>query len=205
MCTMRITALVLAAGGSTRMGGANKLLLSLRGKPVLTHVLEAVCEAPVTEVVVITGYDARPVRAVAAAHAVRLVYNPDHAAGMATSLRCGLTAAPEADGYLICLGDMPHIAPETLRRVCAAFAAQPAPSIIAPVHGGRRGHPVLFDAAFRNALCALRGDVGARAVLQALADALVPVAVDDAGIFEDLDTPAAYAHACRARPQNTTS
>lgn len=192
---MHLTALVLAAGQSRRMGADNKLLLPVHGRPLLAHTVECVQEEA-DEVIVVTGFDDRRVRAALSDQAVRIVYNPEHEQGMATTIRRGLLAAAQADAYAIVLGDMPALKPSTLAQLRAALeaaAARGEQAIALPTYDGRRGHPVCFHAAFRPALMALKGDVGARAVLEAHPDRVVLVPVDDPGILQDVDTPEAYA------------
>lgn len=188
-----VTAVVLAAGRSARMGARNKLLLQHRGVPLLRHALDTLAAAGLDDVVVVTGHEAAAVEAAVRDRAVRVVHNTAYAEGMASSIRCGVAAAAPPHRVLLVLGDMPSVRPATLRRLLAAHAEAPAPAIVQPRHAGRPGHPVLFDAAFRAELLALAGDVGARAVLQAHPGALVRVEVDDPGVLLDVDTPSAYA------------
>lgn len=195
-----ITAVVLAAGASRRMGAANKLLLPLGRTPVVVRVVEAVRAASVAEeAIVVTGHERAAVEEVLAPYPARCVHNADYASGMASSIRRGVEAAsPHADGIVIGLGDMPLVQPETWRRLRIRFAEASRPAIVFPVNGGRRGHPVLFDTTFRDELLQLHGDGGARAVIRAHADAALGVPVDDPGIFRDLDTRAAYEALVRA-------
>jgi molybdenum cofactor cytidylyltransferase len=92
---------------------------------------------------------------------------------------------PAAEGWLVALGDMPHVQPATIAALCDALAAGAA--IAAPVYRGRRGNPVGFGREHLEALLALEGDQGARAILASQPVTLVEVA--DAGIFGDVDTP----------------
>ena len=188
-----ITAIILAAGRSSRMGASNKLLLPFGEWTILEHVVANVSRSSVDDLVVVTGHEDRQIRDVLSDPRVRVAYNPEHEKGMATSLRRGLlAAAPDTDGFMICLGDMPLVTIETLTKLCEAFAAQDGRAIVVPTVGGERGHPVLFHRAFREALMQLEGDVGARAVLAAHEADVVEVPVQDEGIFHDIDTQEAY-------------
>lgn len=190
--TPSIAALVLAAGRSNRMNGANKLLLPFEGVPLLARTVARVQAAPVADVIVITGHDDRPIRDALEDLEVRIVYNPEYNDGLATSIRRGLLAAPLADGYLICLGNMPFVTTETLSRLCRQFAAAPSPSIVVATHHGQPGHPVLLHRTFRDALIALTGDDGAHAVAEAHPESVVRLEVPDAAILETIDTPETY-------------
>lgn len=200
MTAPRVTALVLAAGHSSRMEGANKLLLPLHDDaPLLERTVQVVLASSVDDVVVVTGHDDRPIRDALADYPVTVAYNPEHRFGMATSLRRGLIAAGEApDGVLVCLGDMPFVRPATIDAVLQHFAETPPDSIILPTYHDQPGHPVLFSITYRDEMMALDGDVGARSVLEAHASAVQRVPVDDPGVLRDVDTRAAYEKALRS-------
>jgi molybdenum cofactor cytidylyltransferase len=114
----------------------------------------------------------------------------DADSGMAASLthaiRRSLDLFSPLDAWLVALGDMPHVAPATLRALADALAG--GAGIAAPVMAGRRGNPVGFGRVHLDALLALRGEQGARALLQAFP--VTEVEVIDPGIFHDIDTPA---------------
>lgn len=191
-----LTAVVLAAGASRRMQARNKLLLDFRGKPLVAHSVEAVLAAAPGEVVVVLGHEADRVRSVLSAYPVRFVHNNRHTEGMLTSIQAGVAAAaPNALGYMICLADLPLLEPTELRTLAeAAIAAiaQDPESIIVPVHGGQRGNPVIFSAAYRPKILAQRGSLGCRGLIKAHPDRVVPVEMATDHILVDVDTPAAY-------------
>ena len=185
-----LSGIVLAAGSSFRMEGANKLLLPWKERCVLQIVVERVCEVGLGEVVVVTGHQRAEVEEKLSRYPVRLVHNPDFAEGMAASIRVGVEAASGEKGYLFALGDMPRIASTTLLKVAEALESREA--IAVPVSNGRRGHPVAIGSTYRNALLALTGDRGARPVLAKNAANVVEVPVEDEGIFVDVDTQESY-------------
>jgi len=107
--------------------------------------------------------------------------------GMGASLAAAVESTASADGWIVALGDMPAIRPETIARIAGALAE--GATIAAPFDAsGRRGHPVGFSRSLRAELLALDGDIGARPVLERHAASVVAVTVDDAGIFVDIDT-----------------
>lgn len=197
--TIRLAAVVLAAGRSSRMGAANKLLLPFGDGCVLDAVLRAVTASGFAEIVVVTGAEADAVGGVARKHGARPVHNVRFAEGMGGSLAIGVAACAPADGYAVFLGDAPLVTPASIRLLITAFARRPAdpthPAGVVPTFNGRRGHPVLFAHALRRELGALTGDEGARGVLARHAAAVVEVPVDDDGILVDVDTPGAYSAA----------
>jgi molybdenum cofactor cytidylyltransferase len=187
-----IAAIVLAAGHGSRMGApTSKLLAELAGKPLVRHAVEAACASPARPVVVVTGHDAERVRAALLDLDVTFVHNPDHATGMASSLRAGVAAVaavPAAAGALICLGDMPRVTSAHLARLIDAFDDDG--SIIVPTCDRKRGNPVLLGRRHFAAIETLEGDVGARALIERNAAAVHWLAIDDPAILLDIDTPA---------------
>jgi molybdenum cofactor cytidylyltransferase len=197
-------ALVLAAGTGSRFGG-RKLLAPWGGGVLLYGALQAAFTAPVAGVILVTGADAEAISAAARDFAATLatpldlqvVHAPDHRGGLSASLRAGLAAVPASvSGVFIFLGDMPCI-PGAIPHALADALALPDIVAAAPIHQGQRGHPVLAAASLIPQLMALRGDQGARRVLDRLGPALALVPTDDPGILLDIDEPSDLA---RIRP-----
>jgi molybdenum cofactor cytidylyltransferase len=192
----KVAALVLAAGSSRRMGGANKLLQPVGGIAMLRRAVNAALASRCTPVLVVTGADADAVQACLGGLDVQCEHNPEHASGMASSLRCGLVALPaDADAAVVLLADMPQIDGGHVDRLLAAFDPR-QPKIVAPVRDGRRGNPILWPREFFAEMMAVEGDVGARELLQRHAAQVELVSFDDDAIFADVDTPAALAALC---------
>lgn len=184
---MRVAAILLAAGSSRRFGG-QKLLAPWRGRPLYEHALEALLASPaVTEIIVVVqpGFAVPPAR-----QRCRFIENPEHAEGMGASLRAGVRAAPaDAEAYLVALADMPRITPELVAALVAGHAAAGRP-IMVPVHGGRRGHPVVMGRELREALLAVTGDVGAREIIRAHPGWVAELETADEAVVFDVDLPA---------------
>lgn len=191
---MRIAAIILAAGLSSRMAGGNKLLADLAGKPVLRHTVENVLASRADPVVVVTGHQAGDVEELIQDLPVTVCFNSRFADGMATSLSAGIAALPgDVDGALIFLGDMPLIKADVVNAVIDAFRPDEGKTIAVPVHAGRRGHPVLWGREHFAQLMALTGDEGARQLLAAHADQIAECDCPSDAIFADADTPEALA------------
>jgi molybdenum cofactor cytidylyltransferase len=190
--TKRVAALVLAAGRSTRMGGPNKLLAEIAGKPLVRIAVEEALASRARPVIVVTGHERERVEAALAGLPVRFVHNPDYAQGLSGSLRTGLAAVPaEADAAVVCLGDMPQVDAALIDRLIAAFDPARGALIVVPTVEGKRGNPVLWSRRFFPELAALEGDVGARHLIGTYGEALVEVPVTDRAAFTDVDTPEA--------------
>jgi molybdenum cofactor cytidylyltransferase len=188
-----VVGILLAAGRGRRfdpLGQRNKLLQALPeagGESVVAASARKLL-AVLDTVIAVVPPDDGGVGALLSSIGCELTVCPDADSGMAASLvhaiRHSLPHAPAA--WLVALGDMPHVAPATLRAVAEALAAG-AP-IAAPVMGERRGNPVGFGRVHLPALLALEGEQGARSLLQSCPITGVPV--NDPGIFRDIDTPA---------------
>ncbi|MEO1292419.1 MAG: molybdopterin-binding/glycosyltransferase family 2 protein [Pseudomonadota bacterium] len=190
-----ISGLLLAAGGSRRMGpGQHKLLEDIDGQPLLRRSADQLRESAVDEVVVVVGAEADQMRAVLVGTAAEIVEAADWQQGMAASLRAGMRAiSPRADAVLIALADMPEVDARLINRVMAAFDAEEGREIVRPMApNGRPGQPVLFGRRFFESLNALSGDQGARSVVQENDEFVVDVYADNDSPLVDLDTPEAW-------------
>jgi molybdenum cofactor cytidylyltransferase len=182
------SAIILAAGESTRTGDANKLLHPIDGVPMLARVVDTVRSSHVDDVVVVTGHDSQAVRACLGSRRLRLVHNPDYAQGMSTSIRAGIDAAGDADGACIVLGDMPWVSRDHINALLAAFDPAHERLICVPEFGGESGNPVLWARQYFPALRELRGDRGAKALWMSRLEHVGRVSVDSSGIHRDVDT-----------------
>ena len=194
-------AIVLAAGESRRFG-SDKLLhpLTLRGMtmPLAAHSLLPWLETfgPVT-VVVRPGADAfcsaiETALGMVKSAPIRWVECLGAAQGMAASLVCGVRANRDAAGWLVGLADMPSLPSAAITGVRDALSAGAA--LAAPSRSGRRGHPVGFASHYYDQLMDLKGDNGARRLLERDSDSVIEIRVDDAGILADIDSPGDLRH-----------
>jgi len=190
----RIAAILLAAGRSSRMGVANKLLTDIDGAPMVRHAVEAATASHARPVIVVTGNEQGKVQAALRGCKATFVHNPRFAEGMSTSLQAGLAALPaNVDGALVCLGDMPLVTAAALDRLIAAFSPLEGRAICVPTWNGKRGNPVLWDRRFFAAMADLAGDVGAKHLIGEHADLVAEVAMSDDAVLTDIDTPEALA------------
>jgi molybdenum cofactor cytidylyltransferase len=181
-----IHALVLAAGSGSRFGGG-KLMAPWRGGVLLDGALDAAFAAQARSVTVVVGADPG-VGDHARARGATVVEAADHALGLSASLKAGVAALPEdARGVLVFLGDMPLVPHGVLKPLAEAIEAG-APAA-APVFGGKIGNPAALSAGLFPQVLALQGDRGARAILEALGEALVRVQSPGSGVLIDIDRP----------------
>ena len=185
---LKVAAVVLAAGRSSRMAPRNKLLEFIEGKPLIAQTVSAALDSGAGLVIVVTGFEAERVEEALRGLKVKVVHNADHAQGLSTSLRTGLGALPRnSDGALILLGDMPKIGSEDLDALLAAFKCRE--TICVPMRDGRRGNPVLWGAHYFPEIMRLVGDRGAKPLMAKYPEHVIEVHIDSEGIFSDIDTP----------------
>lgn len=183
-----ICAIVLAAGRSLRMG-TQKLLLPLAGQAIIAHVVDELQRSPVNEIFVVTGMDGARISEALAGRRVCFVNNPDRDGDMLSSVRCGLWALPEScRAVLVAIGDQPRLTAELVAKLIGAFH-QSGRSIAVPVHGQRRGHPLLFSKRFRDEILQRFDDVGLRGLLEAHPQEIAEITVEAQCVLDDVDTP----------------
>jgi molybdenum cofactor cytidylyltransferase len=189
-----IAAVVLAAGRSSRMAPANKLLTEVEGRAMVVRAVEAALASQARPVIVVTGHDGGRVREALKGKHVVVVENPDFASGLSSSVKAGLAALPSnVDGALFMLGDMPRVTEAHLDRLIAAFSPVEGRAICVPTHRAKRGNPVLWARRFFADMQSLSGDAGARTILNQHAEQICEVEMADDGVLLDVDTPEALA------------
>ncbi len=190
----RYGAILLAAGLSSRFLDGDKLVHPWRGRPLMMWAVETLSKAPVVARVAVIGpQDGRKAEWLAKAE-VSCVVNTRPADGMGSSLALGARAlGDELEGVFVLLADMPLIPSGVFLDLVMALEARPECSIAAPVYEGQRGHPVLFGAEHVESLRRLRGDEGARAILQQARAATYFLPTVEPGVLRDFDTVEAFA------------
>ena len=184
---MKVAGIILAAGGSTRMGGQNKLLQMVDGTSLVQKVVRSALNSNIESVYVILGYQAALIRQCISNKSVNWVENSDWSRGMASSIKSGIEALnTDYDGAMILLGDMPFIEPITINQLLALYQKK---KIVVPVKNGRQGNPVLFSSSFFADLKLLGRDKGAKPIIKKNPDSVIIANVLTDTIFHDLDTP----------------
>lgn len=190
----RVVGILLAAGQSTRMGPANKLLAKIDGQAMVVYVVDAMLGSKVDEVILVTGHEADLVVEALGERPLTIVHNPDYAQGLSTSLRRALDALDDdVTGLLVGLGDMPRIRSSDINRLIAAFNPIEGRSICVPVVNGKRGNPVLFSTDYIEEMRMIEGDVGARHLIGVHAEHVCEIEMDDDATLIDVDTQEALA------------
>lgn len=186
-----VIGVLLCAGRGRRYGG-DKLDETLPdGQAVALASLRNLQRAGCRQVVAVLRPEQHELGARLSAHGARTVITEQADRGMGHSLAAAVEAAGPASGWVVALADMPMIQPASMARVLSLL--DEGADIAVLTFGGRRGHPVGWSSAWREALLGLEGDQGGRHLLQAHPARIVTQAVDDPGILFDIDTPEAMA------------
>lgn len=188
-----ISAIVLAAGESKRMG-RTKQLLDWEGRTILQRVLENLGRSRVDEVILVLGHEAERILQTLDTHKVKVVINENYKEGMITSIQQGLINLNEkVEAFFIVLADQPAVGPEIFDRLIDEFRqVSPQKGIVLPAFHGRKGHPALFGEKYKKEALHIEGDVGFRQVLQEHPEEILTVEMDTDSILQDIDTPDDY-------------
>ncbi|WP_236001100.1 nucleotidyltransferase family protein [Agrobacterium leguminum] len=187
---MSVAIVILAAGQSSRMGSAHKLLAEFDGMPLIHRSVVVASSCQSHSVIAVTGYRYAEIGAAITDLPVKLVYNAEFSSGMASSLVLGVAAAEadQPDGIMIMLADMPAVTVSDLDALIAAFSCCEARSIVRAAAGDRPGNPVIFPRALYADLKKLTGDKGARELIRSSGFPVADIEIGDGAII-DVDTP----------------
>lgn len=187
----KIAAIVLAAGRSARMG-SNKLVSPIHGVPLVRRAVDAALASAARPTIVVTGCYDKEVREALFQLPVSIVKNPEYAEGLSSSLRCGIKATPaDCDGAIVLLADMPKVTTGLIDKLIGEFNPDGGRAICVPTWRGKRGNPVLWAKIFFNEISGLKGDEGAKHLIERHKEAVCDVESLDDGPIIDIDTPEA--------------
>lgn len=186
-----LSAIILAAGESKRMGEA-KQLMPLGKSTLLEQAIDNLLNSSVDETIVVLGHKAEEITTKIANKPVKVVINPDYQQGMSTSIVAGLIMVdPRSQAVMLALGDQPLVASRTINQLIEAFNKN-RKGIAVPTYQGRRGHPIIFDIKYKAELFKLKGDIGGREIIQNHPKDVSMVAVDSESVISDIDTKDDY-------------
>lgn len=195
-----ISAIVLGAGLSQRMG-AFKQLLPYGAHTVIEQVVSVLLECSIDEVVVVVGHRYTEVENALSKWNVRTSFNPRFVDGMLSSLQHGWrNVNPNADAVMHVLGDQPQLDKSVVEQLIATYRERNT-GIVVPMVGTRRGHPILLNAGYRDEILSLSGDATMRDIMRRHADETREVAVATDGILRDMDTWNEYEREIKFRMQ----
>ncbi|RXT06411.1 NTP transferase domain-containing protein [Ammoniphilus sp. CFH 90114] len=187
-----ISAVILAAGMSTRMGEC-KPLIKHKGKTFLEHAIELARSVEVFQIAIVVGHEKERIQEQIQIQDSRLrwIYNPDYIKGQSYSLKAGWHSLGSSPGVMVFLADMPLIEKRTVNMIFEEGRKklhQKSSFVVQPCHYGTKGHPVFFGHIGLDALELLEGDTGGKSLISSVPN-YYGINIDDKGIYRDFDTP----------------
>ena len=191
MAVKQVAGVVLAAGESRRMGRL-KALLPFGNRTVIEQVLHPLLQSDLVSITVVLGHRAEEIAAVLKALPVHLVTNPHYRDGMTTSVQAALRhITPLPDAYLLALVDQPQLGLTPVQRVLTAFN-QTDKGVVIPTWKGKRGHPIILAARYRQDVLDLGPDQGLNLVTRGHPDDTLELPMSDDDILRDMDYQEEY-------------
>jgi molybdenum cofactor cytidylyltransferase len=186
---VRVAAIVLAAGESSRMQGINKLLIEVNGVPLIRRTLIGLSGAGVDEVVVVLGHEAQRVQPLVEDFPLTVVVNPDYHEGQMTSVECGLRALTEEfNAVLVAVADQPLLSAGDIGDLIGAYKKRSHGSIVVPIYQGQRGNPIIFDYALRDEMLSGGRNLGCANLIAENPELVVAAEMQNDHFTTDLDT-----------------
>lgn len=189
-----MSAIVLAAGLSTRMGEVNKLLLPFKDKTVIVSVVDNIINSGFEEVIVVTGYDAEKMENLLKHLDTKIVRNEDFKKGMTSSIQKGVSIA-KGDSYMICLGDMPFITNGDYLHIRTSFENNRQSNeacICVATYKNKKGNPVIFSSFYKNEILKQSNTEGCKEIILSNKQNVYNVEMNTANILKDIDTSDDY-------------
>ena len=186
---MKISAIILAAGESKRMGSLNKLLLPIHEEPIIKIVCKNVIKAKLDQVILVTGYQSSEIKKVVPNKINQLIYNSQWKSGMMSSISAGMSKLDDdIDGNLIILGDMPLISTKIIKLIKGEFQKYSGEHIVYPKFGNKQANPVIFPKKYFCEISNLRGDKGCKKVLKQYSKDSICIEFQSNEVIVDFDT-----------------
>lgn len=188
-----VSAILLSAGESRRMGSVNKLLLPVKGVPLVGHVAKTLTESMIGELVVVLGHEAAEIERSLDGLCIRTVFNDRYREGRMTSLHAGLEALTrEAEGIMVCLSDQPLLTVEDINKLIDCFRVRLSGDVVVPTYRGRRGNPVVFSDNIRRTILNGPRNLGCRHLIEINPEIVTMVEWGSDHVVVDVDTQEEY-------------
>ena len=182
-----ISAILLAAGQSKRMGDENKLTKKIQGVPLIQRSIQNILSSSIDELIVVLGYQVEIVeKLVDKNKKIRCVFNKDFESGMASSIKIGLSnLSKKTEVFFICLGDMPFVDPDIYNQI---IKYKNEKEIIVPTYKGQQGNPILFSKSMVDKIINIKGDSGAKKIIEINNDKILNIEINNQNIKKDYNT-----------------
>lgn len=189
-----LSAILLAAGSSRRMGTENKLLLPWQGEPIVAVTAKRLLAAGLKEIILVTGYQAADITAAVSHLPLQIVHNPLFEEGMTSSIQTGIRAA-HGQGYMIALSDMVLLTTSEYQQIATAWETQYKTDdhcIGIPIYQNQKGNPVIFPWALRQDILEHIEKEGCKAIVQRNPAHQFHIPMPTDHILQDIDRPEDY-------------
>ena len=182
-----ISAILLAAGQSKRMGGENKLTKKIQGAPLIKHSVKNILASSIDELIIVLGYQKEIIeKLIDKNKKIKFVFNKDFENGMASSIKTGLNnLSDKTKAFFICLGDMPMVNHEIYNQL---IKSKDNKEIIVPTYKGQQGNPVLFSKSMQDKINTIQGDIGANKILELNKNRIFNLTINNSCVIKDFDT-----------------
>jgi len=182
-----ISAILLAAGESKRMGGENKLKKKIDNEPLIKHSIQNILNSNIDELIVVVGYQEEIIKKLIIKNKkIKIISNKNFKNGMASSIKEGLKhLSKKAEYFFICLGDMPNINKKIYNNL---IKSKNKNQIIIPSYKGKRGNPVLFNKSMKKIITNIKGDSGAKKIITMYKEKIIIFETNDQSIVQDFNT-----------------
>ncbi len=172
--------------------GTPKMLLSYGENTIIETVIDRICQSRVEKIMLVAGSGKEAVMAKMAGRPVEICINPAYTQGMFSSVRCGFMAIPrEAEAVMVFLGDQPMVRPPVIDDIVEAWEKS-GKGMVIPVFQGKRGHPVLIDAKYRDEITGLDPERGLRSLVENHPEDILEIETPDSSVLRDIDTASDY-------------
>ena len=191
-----ISAILLAAGLSSRMNGENKLIKEINDKPLILHSIKNLLGSAVNEIIIVLGYEKDVVENLIEQNKkIKIVFNKDYKKGVSASIKTGLAnISSKSEFFFICLGDMPNVNQNIYNKMIKTiynYNKKLKPNfkkeIVIPTFEGKDGNPILFSKYMKSKLKNIEGDKGAKELINLYKNKSINVPIKNSGIILDFD------------------
>jgi molybdenum cofactor cytidylyltransferase len=192
-----ISAILLAAGQSKRMQGENKLTKEINGIPLIKYAVKNILGSTVDELVIVVGHEKEILeRTIEDNKKIKFVYNSNFTSGVASSIKIGLeNISKRSEAFFICLGDMPNVSQNIYNKLIKSrnnynkkFSTKYKKEIIIPTFEEQYGNPILFSKYMKEKIMQVKGDTGAKKILELYKKNIIKVKINNRGVLENFNT-----------------
>ena len=187
-----VSAILLAAGSSTRMGEQDKLLLKYKGHWLVNHVMQQLWASKVDELIIVRKNKADNLLGGLSSDRIKVVVNPKADLGMTTSIQAGVKAANiNSKGFMICQADMPLVQSSEYNLIIDAFKKRRAENeqcIAAPFFNHQKGNPIIFSSFYKSAILNHAEMEGCRRIVKENISQVLKVEMAKDHVLIDVDT-----------------